>query len=125
MPARLGSDPRHFETAERMPSDDRSGASSVDVEVPDPERFSRPVDVGRASAEHGARQGIGSAIGHIQRLFKGGHLDDTQHGTKNLFLGQAVVGLNVCKDDERHKMAVFIPNGRSTSTFPSVLPISM
>ena len=89
--ARFGAAAAHFESAKRMPPDDRAGAGAIDVNIAGDQARFDALDVGRAAREKSAGQRVIGAVRDFDRFIEIAHFDHAQDRAENFFAGDAHV----------------------------------
>jgi len=94
-PARLGTDTRHLETAERLALYQGAGDTPVKIQVSDSEISASLLQVMGASTEYPAGERKLSGIGQVNGLVKGLGFHDGKHRPENFLLRQTMLRSNV------------------------------
>src|SRR5690606_35977715 len=89
----LGVRARHVEAAERLNAHERPRDLAVEVEVPDTELATRPLQPAAVAAEHAAGQGVLRRVGELQCMVVVPSPDNGDDGPEDLLLSyDGVVG---------------------------------
>jgi hypothetical protein len=95
--ARLRADPRHFEATERLPTDHRPGATTVNVEVADPEGVDGTFDICRRATEYSAGECVDRIISEFKRVGEVACTATPDHWAEYLFTPHRTRRINVTK----------------------------
>ena len=96
-PARLGTDTRHLETAERLALHQGAGDTPVKIQVSDPEFSAGLSQVMGASTKYPTGERKLGGIGQVNGLVKSLGLHDGKHWPEDFLLRQPMLGSNVGK----------------------------
>src|SRR6185369_5031395 len=85
-PACLRVSARHIEPAERMHTNKRAGALTIQIQIPDVKLFARAIQLRFVSAVNRARQTKLRVVRDLERVVVVLSLDDREHWSKDLLL---------------------------------------
>ena len=103
--ARFATQTTHFETAEGVALDDGAGAASVDVKITHLEVLTSLSDPSGGAGEETGSEGVRRCVDPFDGLLKGFGAHDSNHGPKDLFVGDAMTGVDVFDDGRWYKVA--------------------
>src|SRR5579885_3573931 len=88
----------HVEAAEGVDADERAGTLAIEVEVADVEVLFGLLDAFRVGRVERAGQAVFGLVGDVHGILEVPRFDEGQHGTEDLFLGDARVRVDIGYD---------------------------